>query len=243
MMKMKIPRTHIPEKILRFRNKRIPEAVLLKQIREIFEEEDLKEEKILQNIQADSEDFESNDFNFDLLETEKIYHLADIERMCIDYRLRFLNTNIFKGDLPYEAVSKIKDLEKAHQTELKGFKIMAPAKLFKLKNADDPLLFAPMGNEYYYLIHSWGKDLHPFRKLIMWPFRHFENFIVFLLVVSLFFTFLVPEGLFSKEPTTSEFIMVYFFMFKWMAGLAIFYGFKMGKNFSSAIWRSKFYNA
>lgn len=243
MMKMKITRTHIPAKILQFRNKRISQAALLKQVQEIFEEESSKEEKIFQNIQADSEDFESNDFDFDLLETEKIYHLVDIERICIDYRLRFLNTKIFKGELPYEAISKIKNLEKDHQIEVKGFKIMAPAKLFKLKNADDPLLFAPMGNNYYYLIHSWGRDLHPLRKLMMWPFRHFENFLIFLLAVSLFFTSLVPEGMFSKEPTNSELIMVYFFMFKWIAGLAIFYGFKMGKNFSSAVWRSKFYNA
>lgn len=242
-MKMKIARTHIPEKILQFRNKRIPQAVLLEQVQKIFEEESSKEEKILRNIQADFNDFESNDFDFDHLETEKIFHLADIERICIDYRLRFLNTHLFKGELPYEAISKIKILEKTHQTELKGFKIMAPAKLFKLKNADDPLLFAPMGNDYYYLIHSWGRDLHPLRKLMMWPFRHLENFIVLLLAVSLFLTYLVPEGMFSKEPTNSEFIMVYFFMFKWIAGLAIFYGFKMGKNFSSAIWRSKFYNA
>lgn len=243
MTKMKIARTHIPEKIIQFRNKRIPQAVLLEQIHKIFEEESSKEEKILRNIQTDSDDFESNDFKFDLLETGMIFHLADIERICIDYRLRFLNTRIFKGELPYEAISKIKILEKTHQTEIKGFKIMAPAKLFRLKNADDPLLFAPMGNDYYYLIHSWGRDLHPLRKLMMWPFRHLENFIVFLLAVSLFLTYLVPEGLFSKEPTNSEFIMIYFFMFKWVAGLAIFYGFKMGKNFSSAIWRSKFSNA
>lgn len=242
-MKMKITRTHIPKKILQFRNRRISPPLLLEQVHKILEEENSKEENILQNIQSDLDDFESNDFNFDLLETDKIFHLTDIERMCIDYRLRFLKTNLFKGELPYEAICRIKNLEKIHQTELRGFKIMAPAKLFKLKNADDPLLFAPMGNEYYYLIHSWGRDLHPFRKLMMWPFRHLENFIVFLLALSLFFTYLVPDGMFSKEPTTSEFIMVYFFMFKWMAGLAIFYGFKMGKNFSSAIWRSKFYNA
>lgn len=215
----------------------------MEQVQKIFEEEDLKEENVLQNLQADSEEFEANDLNFDLLESEKIFHLADIERMCIDYRLRFLNTNLFKGDLPYEAISKIKNLEKIHQTELRGFKIMAPAKLFKLKNADDPLLFAPMGNEYYYLIHSWGRDLHPFRKLMMWPFRHLENFIVFLLAISLFLTSLVPDGMFSQELTTSEFMMIFFFMFKWVAGLAIFCGFKMGKNFSSAIWRSKFSNA
>jgi len=120
---------------------------------------------------------------------------------------------------------------------------MAPAKLFKLKNADDPLLFVPIGNQYYYLIHSWGKDLHPFRKLMMWPFKNLENFILLLLVVSFLLTTLVPEGMFSQKQTTTEFLVIFLFMFKWVAGLAIYFGFKKGKNFSEAIWRSKFYNA
>ncbi len=77
----------------------------------------------------------------------------------------------------------------------------------------------------------------------MWPFKQFENFIVLLLIVSLIFTTLIPEGMFSYEQTTAEFFMIYFFMFKWIAGMALFFGFKKGKNFSEAIWRSKFYNA
>ena len=120
---------------------------------------------------------------------------------------------------------------------------MAPAKLFKLENADDPLLFAPIGNQYFYLIHSWGKDLHPFRKLLMWPFKQLENFMLLLLLISLVFALLIPDGMFSKNNSTAEFFMIYFFMFKWVAGLALFFGFKKGKNFSEAIWRSKFYNA
>lgn len=239
---MKFPGTHIPDKILHARNKRISEERLLEEIEKIFEREQSKDTLILKEL-AEGIETESNSFNLDLLETSKIYHLSDIEKICIDYRLRFLNSSYFKAELPYEAISKIKQLEKAHNTKLEGFKIMAPAKLFKLENADDPLLFAPIGNQYYYLIHSWGKDLHPFRKLMMWPFKQLENFIVLLLLVSLILTSLVPQGMFSQQQTTGEFFMIYFFMFKWVAGMSLFYGFKYGKNFSEAIWRSKFYNS
>ncbi len=239
---MELQGTHIPDKILQNRNKRISEQHLLEEVQEIFEREQSKDDLILKNI-AESIETESNSLKFDFLETSKIYHLSDIEKICIDYRLRFLSSSYFKADLPYEAISKIKHLEKIHETKLEGFKIMAPAKLFKLKNADDPLLFAPIGNQYYYLIHSWGKDLHPFRKLMMWPFKNLENFILLLLVVSFFLTALVPEGMFSQKQTTTEFFVIFLFMFKWIAGLAIYFGFKKGKNFSEAIWRSKFYNA
>lgn len=242
-MKMKIKRTHIPEKISNYRNKRISPENLMEQVQKIFEEEGQKERLILDSLNYDSEFEESNSFNFELLERENIYHLSDIERICIDYRLRFLNSAIFKGELPFEAISKIKHLEKTHDISLKGFKIMAPAKMFKLKNADDPLLFAPIGNQYYYLIHSWGRDLHPLRKVMMWPFRNLENFIAFVLLLSLALTAMVPEGLFSRQQTTSEFFMIFFFMIKWVGGISIFYGVKMGKNFSSSIWRSRFYNA
>ena len=115
-MKMEIKRTHIPEKILNFRNKRISQENLMEQVRKVFEEENQKERLILDSLNDDSEVEESNDFDFDLLEGANIYHLSDIERICIDYRLRFLNSALFKGELPYDAISKIKDLEKAHTT-------------------------------------------------------------------------------------------------------------------------------
>lgn len=241
-MMMRFRPTHIPDKILEARRKRIPEAALLTQVQEIFEKQARLDLEITSRLE-DGGNNNSNDFDFDKLETNRIFHLSDIEKICIEYRLRFLNSAYFKATMPYEALSRIKELEKEHQTTLKGFRIMAPATLFKLENADDPLLFAPMGNDYYYLIHSWGKDLHPLRKLLMWPFRHLENFMFFLLVLSLFLTSLVPQGMFSQEQTTTEFFIIFFFMFKWVTALAIFYGFKFGKNFSSAIWQSKYYNA
>ena len=242
MMKMILRRTNIQEQIFKFRNKRIPEAALLDEVQRIIDKEGVEDEKILDALNEKSED-ESNPFNLDLLLTNKIFHISDIEKICIDYRLRFLNSSLFKGELPYEAISIIKQLEKEHKTSLKGYKIMAPAKFFRLKNADDPLLFAPIGNQYYYLIHSWGRDLHPLRKLMMWPFKHLENFIVLLLLLSLILTALIPDGMFSPQQSTGQFLIIYLFMFKWISGMAIFFGFKKGKNFSSAIWNSKYFNA
>src|SRR5690606_19848294 len=100
----------------------------------------------------------SNNFRIDLLDGKRIFHLADIEKTCINYRLRFLDAHLYKAAFPYETVVRIKELEKEHSINLQGFKLMAPASVFKLKNADDPLLFAPIGNDFYYLVHSWGKD-------------------------------------------------------------------------------------
>ncbi|WP_027394028.1 hypothetical protein [Aquimarina latercula] len=239
---MLFPKTNIEKKLTQLKNKQFNPSSWEKQVESIFEREEKKDHRILKTLEKGTTS-ETNDFIFDNTESSKIYHIDQIKKICVDYRLRFLDTKYFKGKLPQEAISQIKELEKTHNTELKGFKIIAPSKLFKLANADDPLLFAPMGNDYYYLIHKWGDDLHPFRKIMMWFFKSFENLLILTFLVSLLVTFMVPQGLFSKESNTSEFIMIFFFMFKSVAAVVLFYGFALGKNFNTAIWDSKYFNA
>ena len=184
-----------------------------------------------------------NNFDLDKLDSDRIYHISQIKKTCIDFRLRFLDATLFKGSFPVEAVSQIKSIEAKHDTVLSDLKIMAPSKLFKLENADDPLLFAPMGNGYYYLIHQWGDDLHPFRKAMVWPFKNIITACISLLFFSFFLSFFVPLSLFTPNPTTSDFIMIYLFMFKALAAIVIYYTFARGKNFNRAIWNSKYYNS
>lgn len=234
--------TNIEHKLQNIRNKKGDSEQILKEVRQILQEDALKESQITNELSSKN-NVGSNDFDFDLLETKNIFHINQIKDICIDYRLRFLNSSYFKGDIPQEAISKIKHLEAAHDTELKGFKIMAPSKLFKLEDKDDPLLFAPIGNDYYYLIHKWGNDLHPLRKLFAWPFKNIVNLGFVVLLISYFVTLMVPEGLFSKKNTTAEFWIIYFFMFKCIASIVIFYGFALRKNFNPAIWKSKYFNA
>ncbi|MBT8324892.1 MAG: hypothetical protein HKN99_02560 [Winogradskyella sp.] len=240
---MLLKRTNIEEKLNRLKTKSFTEESIMNDIQQIFAEVDVADEAVKKNLTSSHQDKTFNHFNLDLLATEHIYHIDQIKQICVDYRLRFLDTKFFKGQLPYEAISKIKELEKDHQIELKGFKIIAPSKLFKLENADDPLLFAPIGNDYYYLIHKWGNDLSPFRKWLMMPFRNFENLVFTTLMVSFLVTFMVPDGLFSNGMTPTEFWMIFFFMFKSVAAIVIYYGFAAGKNFNTAIWDSKYFNA
>jgi len=195
-------------------------------------------QSILEIISSESNS--NNNFNFDKLDKNRIFDLECIKKICIDFRLRFLDSKYFKNSLPKEAFSEISKLESDHNTILSDFKIMAPSKLFRLKNTDDPLLFVPLGNNYFYLVHKWGNDLHPFRKLLMWPLKSLWNMICFLLVVSLGLTYITPTSIFSKVDSWSVFWMIYFFMFKAIASIVIFYAFALGKNFNKAIWNSKY---
>ncbi len=239
-----LSKTNIELELKQKRRRRISPEDILAEVQDIFKTNELHRSAIKQElITADTA--ESNfpkDFN--LLETSRIFHIHDIQNTCVEFRLRFLDARYFKGDFPEEAISEIRTLEDLHKTRLKKFKIMAPAQLLKLENADDPLLFVPMGNDYYYLIHKWGNDLHPLRKWLMWPYRNFENLIFTLFLLSLFLTWISPMQIFTKgSPSASEYLLLFLFMFKAVGGVVLFYGFAKGKNFNEAIWDSKYYNA
>lgn len=239
---MLLNKTDIEKKLSAVKSDSAISEKILEEVRSILQADSLERERIESNISG-SKNTPINHFDFDLLETDRIYHLDHIKEICIDYRLRFLNSKYFKGEIPAEAISKIKRLEQEHDIEIKGYKIMAPSKLFKLEDKDDPLLMVPIGNDYFYLIHKWGNDLHPLRKWMMWPFKSIVNLTLVTLVVSYLITLLVPSGLFSKGSSATEFWIIFFFMFKSIASVVIFYGFALGKNFNPAIWNSKYFNA
>ena len=217
------------------------ETELITQVKKILIENEQERENIKRELSKKSST-NHNYFVFDELETKNIFHINEIKALCVDYRLRFLSSHYFKGAIPEEAISKIRTLEKIHQTQLQGFKIVAPSKLFKLENYDDPLLFAPIGNEYYYLIHKWGNDLHPLRKLAMKPFKNMGNFIVLLVFVSLLLTALIPQNIFGKTTQGVMGLVTFLFVLKSVMGIALYYCFWQGKNFNEDIWLSKYYN-
>ncbi|NBT89049.1 MAG: hypothetical protein EBT51_12245 [Flavobacteriaceae bacterium] len=237
-----IARTNVEDRLKKHRSREISESDLLAEIKNIFDQGDRKDASIISQLQSSS-GRDHNALDLDLLDTDRIFHVNHIKAICIDYRLRFLDSKLFKGSVPYEAAIKIKELEKEHKTVIEGFKIMAPSKLFKLENADDPLLFAPIGNGYYYLIHKWGNDLSPYRKLAVLPFKSFENLMILTALVSFFASFLVPKGLLSIETSGVQFLLTFLFMFKSVAAVVLYYSFAAGKNFNSVIWDSKYSNA
>jgi hypothetical protein len=239
---MMLARTNIEKLLTRSRNKRLSHEKILDEVQRIFTENDAEREEIASALKRKSSKGE-HELKFELLQADRIFHLSDIKHMCITYRLRFLDTHYFKGPFPEEVISKIRSLEKEHNTTLRNYKLMAPAKLLKLENADDPLLFVPLSNDYFYLVHKWGNDLHPLRKALMWPFKTFENLVLSIFILSILITMISPIGWFTNTPAAQEYLLLFLFIFKGIAGMVLFYGFAKGKNFNEAIWDSKYYNA
>ena len=237
MLKNKIT---LEQELLAERAKFKSETAILEEVSHILDENEAVRKNIISALKAKTST-ESNDFDINLLDTDKIFHLVQIRSVCVDYRLRFLDTVYFKDGIPEEAITKIHALEKSHETTLGGFKIMAPSKAFQLLSYDDPLLFAPIGNDYYYLIHKWGKDITPTRKWLVMPFKNLLNFMFFSVVVSLLITCLTPENNLSKAVPMAN-IIIFLFAFKSIVAVFMYAFFMMGKNFNVAIWDRKYFN-
>ena len=191
------------------------------------------------NAVIDPVTVDENDF-------EQIFSLDQIKNVCVNYRLRFLDSKLFKANYPYEAIMKIREFEKRNGCEVKEFKLMAPSKMFKLIDPDkDPLLFANIGNGNYYLIHQWGNDLAWYRKFLAWPFRNLKNIVLTLITLSLLVTFFLPSSLIVHESKMIGQIylgkMIFFLLFTLGTfAFTLRFSLRGNKNLNDLDWDNRF---
>ena len=225
------------EELLQERNKQISANELTSLLKNIWLKEDSKKNRINQSLNDVNND-NINQLKFDQMKTKNIFHKDTIKKICVSYRLRFLDSNLFKGEYPKNITKIISDIEKKHDTKLNNFMIMAPSKLFKIKSPDDPILFVPIGNDYYYLIHKWGDEFNYLRKLLVLPFKNIDNLTVFSVLVSVFFALL--GKLFIPSLSSSEVFILFLFLVKGFIFIFFYMFFLTRRNFNESIWNSKY---
>ncbi|MFV0248292.1 MAG: hypothetical protein ACK5H1_04955 [Tenacibaculum sp.] len=231
---------NIKNQLIKARKETLQELDVLTWVDEIFNELSKQRKQIEDTLRSSNISHSNNSFNFQKLDPNAVFHLSQIKKICVKYRLRFLDTSFFKGDYPAEAISEIRKLEDLHNTKLSNFKIIAPSKLFKTKKADDPMLFAPMGNGYFYLIHKWGNDLHPLRSLKFWPVKNVWNMGIYLFALSLLATFISYSIFFKNQFNGTYALLLFMFYLKGFVGWLLFFGISSGKNFSEYSWQSPY---
>ena len=184
--------------------------------------------------------------NFD---KKNVYDINSIESIAVKYRLRFLPTKYFKNEIPDEAIFKIKAIEKVNNTTIEQFYIMSPSENFDLEDVNkDPLLFAPLSNGKYLLIHKWGTDLKWYKKVLASPLRSVESILITIGVVALIIAGLTPTWLILNS---AEVDMGYFgyhrmawfiYSFILMCSLTTFICFSQNIYPSEYQWNKKTYN-
>ncbi|SCY08830.1 hypothetical protein [Flavobacterium caeni] len=231
-------RVDLKQELLKQRNKSHEDSIL----REVASVLALHEQRRAQTIDAlQNGTTAPNQMIFDLLETDRIFSLSQIRKVCIDYRLRFLESQRFRNHFPEEALSAIRELENRHQTRLGHFRIMAPTGAFKLDNYDDPLLFVPLDNDYFYLVHQWGGDLGSVRKWLVLPLRNLGWFTAFCVLLSLLLTWMIPINQLGEKIPWAK-LIIFLFLFKSVFAVAMYGFFMRGRSFSAQMWDSRFYN-
>ena len=225
------------EELLSERNKEISSDELKSIVKKIWSNHDSKKDQIRISLNKKN-DHKNNQLKFDKMESKNIFHKDTIKKICVRYRLRFLDSNLFKGEYPKNITRIITDLESKHDTSLSDFKIMAPSKLFKIKSPDDPILFVPIGNDYFYLVHKWGKEFNKLRKLMVLPFKNIDNLTIFSILVSVFFA--LVGKLVMPSLTSSEVFILFLFLVKGFIFIFFYMFFLTRRNFSESNWNSKY---
>ena len=134
--------------------KELPQQeALLQEAQRILFKSRLSDKNILDNLKFYNSSFEFLDD--DEIEKQKTYTLAQIKSLCKKLRLRFLSSQSYTGEISYEAILKIKDLNTAHRKDLKHFKIVSTKDFFASKQSDAAaMLFVQTLYGNYYLLHT-----------------------------------------------------------------------------------------
>jgi hypothetical protein len=184
----------------------------------------------------------TNDFHWiDQLESNRRFNIEAIEQICTRFRLRFLTSDLFKGDIPAEAIREVKRIEASNGIEFKAFRIVAPEERFNLKDSTkDPILLAELPNGQFYYIFQWGDDMKWYQEILQYPFRHIGALAASSALIGLIVAFLAPQ---QFEAVKAEFFFR-FFMFSLttclVMTLAIITAIMNSKDFSENVWNSKF---
>lgn len=185
------------------------------------------------------------DVNPDLLDKNRIFSIDDIKAVCIAYRLRFLDTKYFKmEELPYDAITAIKELEKKVGTEIKATKIAAPSSFFKLQDRHkDPMLFARIDENNYYLIHKWGNDIAWYKKWLVYPLRSIYSFLICFSAIGVILAASVPHIFWHTQYDIIYYSRLFLsIVVVYVIFAAVFVGFTFYKHFSRVCWRSPYFN-
>lgn len=233
--------TDIEQVLKREKRRTSREDQLLAEAQKVLIRNKLREKNILSNLRFYNTSFEFLDD--DEVEAAKLYSQAQIRSACKKLHLRFLPSQAFEGEVPYEAVLKIAELDKLYKKELKHFRILSTREFFADKNCThQAMLFAQTLYGGYYHIHTWGRHLSPARRWKYFVLRNFESLLAVLVAVSLIECLLIPDRYLSTDTRATYFSMyrmaAFFHLFILNTGLTIFFLFAFHLSFAENNWDS-----
>lgn len=225
----------------RERNATSKEDALLQEARKVLVQGRLSDKHILDNLRFYNSSFEFLDD--EEIDMANVFSVSQLKSTAKKLHLRFLPSQAFEGEVPYEAVLKIKDLNNTYRKELKHFKILSTKDFFTEHHCKhQALLFAQTISGHYYLVHVWGEPLGNWRKTKFFVLRNFESLMATLFVFTLTLSLLIPDRFLSTDTRATYFSMYrmagFFHLLILNLGFTIFILFAFHLNFSEYNWDS-----
>lgn len=216
-----------------------PDDFIIEEVQKILSTSLFKEQTILNNLKTYNKSFEL--LNEDELDRSLVFKPEELKAVCITLRLKFLDSQAYRFDVPYEAILKIKHLNEAHKKNLDGFKIMGVAEAFRkqIPNANFAL-FAPTITGNYYLVHHWGTKLKWYKKLMAFPLRNFEVLMATVITWVFIVTMCLPTCLITLDDKATYWcgyrIAVFFHLLIFFSGFTAYILVGFNKRFSGTVW-------
>ncbi|MFN8117013.1 MAG: hypothetical protein U0W65_12925 [Bacteroidia bacterium] len=176
------------------------------------------------------------------LNSENIYSEKDIKNCCVKYTLRFLNSKIYKSELPYDVYIKRSAFEIEIGKSI-DFKILTEASNFTSPYPNtQQLLFADIGNGEYYFICQWGREYSSYRKIASLPYRNIEYLFIYILFLAVVFTIITPTTFITTKPNIDYFSMIRMAYFFWcvvfISSIFTYYVIGIRKGLNNTQWDS-----
>lgn len=215
------------------------EDALVQEAKRILKKDLFNEQKILENLRQYNRSFEKPDE--EQLPAELIFRPEEIRDLAINYRLKWLDSKLYKPEIPYEAVLRIKYLNDTFHKDIRYFKILSlPESFNSATQQSEALLFARTNYDNYYLVHSWGQKIKWYRAIQFWPLRRFESLVLTVLAITLVITLALPTFLITLDAKATYWcgyrVATFFHLLIFNLGVTAYITFAFGKNFSSSIW-------
>lgn len=186
---------------------------------------------------------------------KEVYDLKAIQKLAINYRLRFLPASLYRGTIDPILPTKIKDFAKDNNILLSTpnphdewmnrhrpsdkFYILAPSSSFELqKRPKDPIMFYKINDNKFAFVHKWGNDLSISRLVKYYPLRSFGHMATIVYIIQLTACYVVCNNILP-----SLFIALVSTVISFLIGtlINIFPDFEGGFiQFSNYNWNSKF---
>jgi hypothetical protein len=172
--------------------------------------------------------------------TKLIFALADIKKVSIANRLKFVDLHFHKPKLPNKAKLKYHAFKIEHGENFK-FKILSHSDNFRSNKYNyQKLLFAEIGKNEYFLIYKWGQPLTRVNKLLNLPLRNLENMLAFVFGLALVITLITPTNLLTNDKNIGYFSFYRAFYFFWCSiaasSIMIYYSVSIRKGLNSESW-------